>query len=270
MKKSLVSAAALMLLLSACDLNSPRETQNYALVDILATPSGQELSLTPTAVFFRSGRLTLPDSRDMAEACANTPHNPGEGQEIQLELINGGDSVLVSSGLTQAYLYPSIVGATTRYELTGTQTVLAAANTPVTVATIGTTGGFPAMSHSTAALAVPTVGTVVVPVSVSQDMVVTWDQPTNNIANKIEFSIPYTSVDNVGMRLICVFNDDGQATIPASELAGMREALNPPATGEATRFRASFNQVGGDAIIVVVRSPKGFNVEHASVADAAR
>ncbi len=262
MKKSLASAAALMLVLSACDVSGPRNDQFYGLVDILAIPAGDELQLVPTAVFFRAGRATPPDSRLMTEACVTGPFNPeGDDSLIPLTHINAGDSVIVESGLSYVALYPLTLGQRTEYEaLTGE--LLAAPNAALTVNTVGVTGGFPAMSHSSVALGPPAMTELTLPTTENQDMLVTWTQPTNDQANKIELAVTYRSPDNQNLRLVCVFHDDGQAAVAAVYVNELRESIVPP-LATATRFRASYEQIGASVLIVVARSPRGVNFAQA-------
>lgn len=244
--------AAALLFLVACDLNTPQNERNYAYFSLGVTPGDVpgQLLVAPSGVFFRAAFGTLlTDSRTITEGCLVEPRaiNPS----TPFDHINGGDSVIVSADLGGVVLKPVNLPGRVEYRPPGAQRISAAAGDTIEIVTVGGSGGFPPMTHKIAIVTPTTMSPVTIPAP-GTPMDLTWSNPSNDEAVKVEITFDFMSNTGTPMRLLCILNDDGAAQIGAQFLSGMQQAEDPPMSANVLRYRSNILQSGANTLLAIV------------------
>ncbi len=264
MKKHFVSGVAGILLLAGCDLTVAPSESNFAYSTFVVERDevSGDLIIEPTTMFFRASQASLADSRLMGDGCSVQPvdefHIP-----VNLQHINGGDSVLVESATNKVALKPVTIPQRTEYRRVGPPRLVALHTDTLRITTFGGAGGFPPRTHRIAMVRPAVFEPVVIPAT-AVTMEVRWSNATNDPAAKVEVSLPYRDIDDDFVQVVCVFSDTGVGSVPAAATTGLRLAEDPMA-GRGLRFRANFQQSGGNVIAAMIYAESGIEVEAAPV-----
>ena len=254
MRRLYVSALFTLLALAACLEPNPLPETNYGVIALTTVVSTNDTILSPLAVFYRTGLLTLPTSRVSSDQCRIADFPPPV-QNVELpRFLDAGDSVAVSTATLLKHLFPTVDVDGDSYGLKAADRFPFHPGETVTITVLGAPGGF-----ANGTISVPTArGFTFGPISPSppagESLDLTWTPaaPAGDDSTKILLSLQY----GVGQALaneqiFCSLVDDGAAELPSELLTQWRSATTGSRRLEAARWRVSTKEVSGGILLVV-------------------
>lgn len=251
MRRHLQLSALLPLALAACLDPDPVPESNYGVIGLTTVVAGGDTTLSPEALFYRTGLLALPTSRISGDQCQVAPYpTPSQGSGLP-RFLDAGDSVAVSTTSTTKYLFPTI-GANGESYVLGTDEVFPLRpGENVTITVPGAPGGFSNGTISVLTARGFTLGPISPTPPADSALHLTWT-PAGDDSTKMLISLQY-GVDQLtpNQQIFCSLVDDGAADVPTIMLAQWRNATTGSRNVDAARWRVATKEVSGGVLLVV-------------------
>ena len=245
------SALVTALALTACLDPDPVPESNYGVVGLTTVVTSTDTILSPEALFYRTGLLSLPTSRVTGDQCQIAPYpTPTQGTTLP-RFLDAGDSVAVATGTTTKFLYPTITTNGESYVLDPSETFPFQPGETVTVTVPGAPGGFANGTISVLTARGYTLGPIAPSPPVDETLELTWS-PAGDDSTKMLISLQYgVGQLDPNQQIFCSLVDDGAAEVPEVLLAQWRNATTGSRRVEAARWRVAVREVNGGVLLVV-------------------
>ena len=251
MRRHLQLSALVPLAVAACLDPESLPESNYGVIGLTTVVSGADTTLSPQALFYRTGLLTLPTSRVSDDQCAVHQY-PTPSQESPFpRFLDAGERVTVSTASTTKYLIPTIGVGGESYVLEGAEAFPLHPGEPVTITVPGAPGGF---SNGTITIATAqgfTLGPINPSPPAGETLALTWT-PAGDNDTKMLISLQYgVGQATADQQIFCSLVDDGTAGVPSIYLAQWRDATEGSRRVEAARWRVVTKEVVGGVLLAV-------------------
>lgn len=254
-----LSALLTPVIVAACLEPDPVPESNYGVIGLSTVISDVDTTLSPEAIFYRTGPLGLPTSRVSIDQCqlAAFPATGGEGTLPRF--LDAGDSVVVTTATDTGYLFPTISQNRESYVLRPTDRFPFHPGEMVTITVPGVAGGFANGTVSVLSAKPFELGPIAPSPPEGDPLEITWlpagDDSTKMLIS-LQFSVSEVEPDE---QIFCSFVDDGTAVVPSQILPRWRTATASSRRVEAARWRVTIKEVSGGVLVVV----SAFEVEQA-------
>jgi hypothetical protein len=251
MRRHLQLSALVPLALAACLDPDPVPESNYGIIGLTTVVTGSDTTLSPEALFYRTGLLALPTSRvggDQCQVAAYPTSSQGSGLP---RFLDAGDSVIVSTASTTRFLFPAIGTDGESYVLEGPEAFPLQPGENVTVTVPGAPGGFSNGTISILTARGFTLGPINPSPAADETLPLTWT-PAGDDSTKMLISLQYgVGQLAANQQIFCSLMDDGAAEVPSILLAQWRNATTGSRKVEAARWRVAVREVTGGILLVV-------------------
>jgi hypothetical protein len=246
-----LSALFASLALVACLDPDPVPESNYGVIGLTTVVSGSDTTLSPEALFYRTGLLSLPTSRVSNDQCQTAPY-PTTSPNTQLpRFLDAGDSVAVSTVTSTKYLFPTTGVDGESYVLREADRFPFSPGERITITVPGVPGGFANGTISVLTARGFTMGPIDPTPPAGEGLDLTWT-PAGDDSTKLLVSLQY-GVDQLqaNEQIFCSLVDDGAAEVPSVLLTRWRTAFTASRKVEAARWRVAATEVMGGVLLVV-------------------
>ncbi len=238
MRLRLFLAAIAAVSLAACLDTLEPPTGRFGLITVETFgPDDPNYIIAPTAVFF--GQTNRSFSTFPADSClvgfyTSTPVATGF-----LTTLGAGDAVTLSLSGLSGSLVPDTTGALIAYRFAGASGLAHTPGDTLAITVPGAVPGFPGTTINVRT-AEPFTHSVVPVLAAGEDIIITWDAPTEP-GSLMSFSLQYANSTGSGTsaneQVFCAFTDDGSGTVGWGHLAGWRTSVGDFRQVRATRLR---------------------------------
>jgi hypothetical protein len=245
-----LSAFLAPLALAACLDPDPVPESNYGVIGLTTVVSNSDTILSPEALFYRTGLLSLPTSRVSTDQCQVAVHpTPSQGGALP-RFLDAGDSVAVSTVDLTKYLFPTVDVDLEAYVLRDSLFPFQPGEN-VTITVPGAAGGFTNGTISVLTARGFTLGPIDPSPPVDEGLDLTWS-PTGDDSTKMLISLQYgVGQLEPNQQIFCSLIDDGAAEVPPGLVTQWRNATTGSRKVEAARWRVALKEVNGGVLLVV-------------------
>lgn len=246
-----VSALITSVGLTACLDPDPVPESNYGVIGLTTVVTSTDTILSPEALFYRTGLLSLPTSRVTSDQCQVAAYpTPTQGTALP-RFLDAGDSVAVATASTTKFLFPTVGANGESYVLDPLETFSFQPGENVTITVPGAPGGFSNGTVSVLTARGYTLGPIAPSPPTGDPLELTWT-PAGDDSTKMLISLQY-GVEQLdpNQQIFCSLVDDGSAEVPAVLLTQWRSATTGSRRVEAARWRVVLREVTGGVLLVV-------------------
>ena len=246
-----LSALLASLALVACLDPEPVPESDYGVIGLTTVVSGSDTTLSPEALFYRTGPLGLPTSRVASDQCQIAVY-PTPSPNTQLpRFLDAGDSVAVSAVASTKYLFPTIDANGESYVLRAADRFPFSPGETITITVPGVPGGFANGTISVLTARGFTMGPISPSPPTGEGLDLTWT-PAGDDSTKLLVSLQYgVGQLQANEQIFCSLVDDGTAEVSNLLLTRWRTATTGSRKVEAARWRVAAKEVSGGVLLVV-------------------